>query len=114
MAKKSDYIPLEQMAEHELATFEPTVSECSFMSHGKRFTIITPRAGNINVMIDRDDNERGQPATISLFAKFENPQAARALGFDCNQFSGKWNHHFLWSRSHITSVFAELKNRAFA
>lgn len=113
MAKKADYKPLIEMAVHELKTFEPEESECSWVTHGKSFAIITPKAGTIEFKIDEDDNARGEPASVTLFAKFDNPLAARALGFDCNQFSGKWNHHFLWSRSHITSVFAELRNRAF-
>lgn len=115
MATKKDYEALEAIAVHELEKFAPEVKPCEYMSHGKAFTIITPKAGEITFMIDRDklENKRGEAATISLFARFENALAAKALGFDCNQFSGKWNHHFLWSRSLVTSVFAELRQRAF-
>ncbi len=113
MAKKKDYEALEQIAVAELMKFTPEITDCEYMSHGKRFTIITPKAGKVSFMIDRDsENKRGEAATISLFAKFENEKAAKALGFDSNQFSGKWNHHFLWSASHISAVFTELNNRA--
>lgn len=114
MAKKKDYEALEQIACAELAIFNPKITDCEYMSHGKRFTITTPKAGEVAFMIDRDfENKRGEAASISIFGKFENEKAARALGFDCNMFSGKWNHHFLWSISHITAVFTELRNRAF-
>ena len=29
---------------------------------------------------------------ISVFGRFEDPAKARALGIDCNPYSGKWNH----------------------
>ncbi len=29
----------------------------------------------------------------TVFTRFDDPKAARRL-VDCNQFSGKWNHHF--------------------
>jgi hypothetical protein len=115
MATKKDYEALEIIARAALAKFDPAESECEYMSGGKQYRIITPKAGEVCFMIDRDtpENKRGEAATISIFSRFDNPQAARALGFDCNQFSGKWNHHFLWSMSHISAVFTELQNRAF-
>lgn len=115
MAKKQDYIPLEKYYEEILATFEPDIAPCDYMSHGDKYTVITPRAGNITFMLDRDDleNKRGEPATVSIFAKFENEKAARALGFDCNMFNGKWNHHFLYSKAGIRDVFEQLRKGAF-
>lgn len=115
MAKKIEYEALEAIACAELAKFDPTVTPCEYMSHGKRFTIITPKAGAVDFMIDRDTgcNKRGQPATISIFGKFDNEKAARALGFDCNMFSGKWNHHFEFSRASIEAIFNELRERAY-
>ena len=113
MPKKSDYEALEAIAVTELAGFMPKVTDCEYMSHGKRFTIITPKAGAVDFMIDRDDVKRGEPAAISIFGKFDNEKAARALGFDCNMFSGKWNHHFEFSRAGIEAIFNELKERAF-
>lgn len=29
---------------------------------------------------------------LDVFGRFEDPARARALGIDCNQFNGKWNH----------------------
>ncbi len=114
MPKKSDYEALEAIACAELAKFDPAITDCEYMSHGKRFTIVTPKAGVVDFMLDRDfENKRGQPATISIFGCFDNEKAARALGFDCNQFSGKWNHHFESSRAGIVVIFEELRSKAF-
>ena len=113
MAKKIEYEALEAIACAELEKFDPAITPCEYMSHGKRFTIITPKAGAVDFMIDRDDVKRGESAAISIFGKFENEKAARALGFDCNMFSGKWNHHFESSRAGIVAIFEELRSKAF-
>lgn len=113
MATRKDYEALTKIAVSHLSQFNPAISDCDYMSHGKRFTITTPKAGVIDMMIDWDDNRRNHAATISIFAKFGNEKAARALGFDCNQFSGKWNHHFLYSAGLIAAVFDELRQKAF-
>lgn len=117
MAKKEDYEALENIAVTALAGFLPEIKEVDphYMSYGKEFAINTPKAGIVTFWIDRDslENKKGEPATISIFGRFDNPKAARALGFDSNQFSGKWNHHFLGSAGHILAAFTELKNRAY-
>lgn len=115
MATKKDYEALENVAVTLLAGFLPEVTDCEYMSHGKRFTITTPKAGKVDFMIDRDylENKRGEPATISIFARFDNEKAAKALGFDCNPFSGKWNHHFNWAPSQLKQIFTELREKAY-
>ncbi len=113
MAKAKEYEMLENIAVTELAGFMPKVTDCEYMSHGKCFTITTPKAGQVDFMIDRDDNKYGKPATISIFGKFDNEKAARALGFDCNMFSGKWNHHFEYSAAGIKAIFEELREKAY-
>ena len=57
-------------------------------SEAYRFTLQT-KAGCLH--LHPDENRTGGPGT--LFTRFDDPQAARQL-VDCNQFSGKWNHHY--------------------
>ena len=57
-------------------------------SEAYRFTMQT-RAGLLRLHPDEGD-------TIglgTLFTRFDDPQAARQIVV-CNQFSGKWNHHY--------------------
>jgi len=53
-----------------------------------RFTIQT-KAGVLR--LHPDENHTSGPGTV--FTRFDDPQAARQI-VDCNQFSGKWNHHY--------------------
>lgn len=82
-------------------------------SGGHSFALRTPRAGVVVLRAEVDELKRGYTATISLFIQFENNLAARDLGFDCNMFSGKWNHHFLKTEDEIEAVFKELRDKAF-
>lgn len=45
---------------------------------------------------------------LSLFTRFKDIERAKAAGYDCNQFNGKWNHHFGWGYE------GEMMERAFA
>jgi hypothetical protein len=53
-----------------------------------RFTVQT-KAGILR--LHPDENQTSGPGT--LFTRFDDPAAGRRL-VDCNQFSGKWNHHY--------------------
>ena len=57
-------------------------------SEAYRFTLQT-KAGCLR--LHPDENRTTGPGT--LYGCFDNPQAARQI-VDCNQFSGKWNHHY--------------------
>lgn len=55
---------------------------------GYEFTIRT-KVGLLNLLVT--ENTTTGPGTI--FTRFDDPEAAREL-VDCNEHSGKWNHHY--------------------
>lgn len=57
-------------------------------SEAYRFTLQT-KVGCLH--LHPDENQTTGLGT--LFTRFDDPQAARQI-VDCNQFSGKWNHHY--------------------
>lgn len=53
------------------------------------FKIFT-KAGSLQVSLSGDRPCRAKYSTISVYSRFENPDAASKL-VNCNPYSGKWN-----------------------
>ena len=55
--------------------------------------------------------EHGKEELGTVFARFEDPEAAHEI-VDCNPFSGKWNHHYFggWTvETAISDLSAQLR-----
>jgi hypothetical protein len=68
--------------------------------------------GLLTIGLSADRMVRGEEPTITLFCRFQDATAARAAGFDCNKFSGKWNHHFLQQGQSLTTVLRSIQDLA--
>ena len=62
-------------------------------------------AGPLNLTVR--DNTESKTAGIDLFMRFDAPEKARAAGFDCNPFSGKYNYCGIESIESIESILTQ-------
>lgn len=67
---------------------------------------ILSRAGKLNLFFTLNKT-KGQN-TVSIFMAFDEPEKARIAGFDCNDYSGKFNFHILRTEREIDYVFGLL------
>ncbi|MCK9492607.1 MAG: hypothetical protein M0Q24_11030 [Sulfurimonas sp.] len=63
------------------------------------------RAGVLNLTVR--DNTESKSAGIDLFMRFDSPDRARAAGFDCNPFSGKYNYCGISAKESIESILQQ-------
>ena len=71
------------------------IEELGGTPHGTGYDLsyqIDTRAGRLDLRIDSHLERDSGPGTV--FSRFDDHKRAQALGIDCNQYSGKWNHHY--------------------
>ena len=73
--------------------------------HGDDEFILQTKAGKLTLHPTQNADTDG-PGTV--FARFDNPKAARALLPDCNPCSGKWNHHYFGDGWTVESALDDL------
>lgn len=65
------------------------------------------RAGTVELSIRRTTFRRGW--TVGVFAAFDDPKQAKAVGIDCNPFTGKYNFHGIESVDEMEQVIHQYR-----